>query len=957
MIEEVKNKIKWIELGTEGYPIPLWDAGGQRVVWYEEDPNNPDRNTIFLPTMKDVTKDQFYGEFMREVMCDPSLLPALTDMVNRVSKKTDTQRKGKSYNYTIMGDPGMGKTYVMSKLASLVHPRGAFKIECQNLKNPKELYQVTSVGDKSKRDVVDAYLRHRANEIKNAEDNDVASELFIPREIVAYMKKNLGNNAVTEEVRDDGRRVVAVDWHHPEISSRVNPKEVDLILDEIIKRLNIEYKESNDLLKMKEDDGPLIRALLDPNSPDYGRMVILDECNRIPETETWVTIQSFFSEQGGDILKLNGANDQERTLMRDNVPETFMFLGTGNPATEEMGISAQEMSKPVISRYGAGIDLVFCDAATREDYISRVLKHMTGVPAYFEYKYDPEYYDKHPEELAERLWAIRTIGLSKEEIKRIPAEEKYNIDHIDRTIEVARSMGSLFCEANILVQQAKKDTEVFTEEYLQYIGNVAFDLRYCRKVLQGADNLLEQPNTKDDNSARKGGRRAKIGGGNQKTQEEVVAEMNKRIAAREKGALFVRGKKLEDFIASRLYEVFMPGEVERAVDSVTGEKIEEFHVNSYYVEKAEEPDEVVSKMKEYLKKIEVIAKDLHFEFAGYEGDDSFAKLYNARKEDFIKDVNEKEYTEILTESINKLYRQNQNKFGVDDLFDGSTLMQVLNALASDKETRGIIVPSYQIDNLGDVAEKPFKETYVTSDPNVKYELSDLITSDHFIDSMIIPQCREHNISKLMEQKVSGSMDLELYPDDSQGIMAKAVDIANGENENIFTSVVSVNDKGENGLAAIVYNPKNKKCGIIANFNASESDFDRLKKQGVHFIDVGALATEVNNNVRNIDEIVNADERDKNIKSQSFISFIKQVVGNDNDIDEAAVISSFMLRLSPCYCEFEANQDSISAFCNYLSRDADMYEENEKFVVAMTNVDYKHDTTFEQAMLNKKMLGR
>lgn len=145
-----------------------------------------------------------------------------------------------------------------------------------------------------------------------------------------------------------------------------------------------------------------------------------------------------------------------------------MFLGTANQATEDMGSSAKELTKPMISRQGMGIDIRQIADAEKADYLSRTLKHLTGVPAYHVYMMDPETFDRNPEQLAETLMYFRTVGLTPEEKKKIPQEELFNIRHIDRTIKVATQYGALLSEAENIITKAAKD-ETLPERYTSYL--------------------------------------------------------------------------------------------------------------------------------------------------------------------------------------------------------------------------------------------------------------------------------------------------------------------------------------------------------------------------------------------------------------------------------------------------------------------------------------------------------
>jgi hypothetical protein len=253
----------------------------------------------------------------------------------------------------------------------------------------------------------------------------------------------LGEENVFIEQRED-RQIVSIDWG----AIREDATFIERACDRIIELEGIKYQQDPNSVGFVTTNGPLLQALIDPDSPDFGRVVLLDESNRAPEVDAWLQIEAFLSEPGASKLKIVGADDRDYIINRDEIPDNFMCLSTCNAATEDMGLSAKEMSKPMISRKGMGIDIFHIPSANKEDYISRALKHLTGVPAYHYYKVSPSYFESHPEELSRILMHARTVGLSAEEKKKIPQEEIHNIKHIDN-VEVTRSDGFII---NIIEQ-------------------------------------------------------------------------------------------------------------------------------------------------------------------------------------------------------------------------------------------------------------------------------------------------------------------------------------------------------------------------------------------------------------------------------------------------------------------------------------------------------------------------
>ncbi|MBR5599301.1 MAG: hypothetical protein IKW39_04595, partial [Alphaproteobacteria bacterium] len=483
------RELRYIKIGTEEYPIPIKceeyavkNANGEtevesRVVWA-----NSEEDAFYIPTYREESDDVIYGMFKRKVESDPNMLDEMVELLTRLdpvrTKSENNGRKSqKSYAYTTIGTPGNGKTFMMQALGEIVHPKGAMLINCQQLREAEEIFKKVQIGvsKSSKRKCIDAYIY----------STNIGEKEFSPN-TVAYIKSVLGNDFCTQETRD-GKRITAIDWNNTDASADV----IERVCDEIIQREGINYKEENGNVGITTTNGPLIEALFDKTNPNYGRMVILDEYNRLPEDDGLLTMQAFFSEPGKDKLELEGADNKVYTIRREDIPETFLLLGTANQAIEGMGESIKRQSRPVISRQGQGIDIKLISAPTKADYISRTLKHLTGVPAYYVYKADEDGYLKNPSYLKEILEDFRTVGLSKDEIKEIPKEEMYNIKHIDRTLKVATAYGTLLYETDRLIQElAHEDT--LPMEYTEYLKHEAVvDLRYIFKLLQ--HSKLEKP--------------------------------------------------------------------------------------------------------------------------------------------------------------------------------------------------------------------------------------------------------------------------------------------------------------------------------------------------------------------------------------------------------------------------------------------------------------------------------
>lgn len=873
------------KFGTEEFPIPIIDKLTGKIKWLASE-----EDAIYIPTMRTDSKEAIYGRLIRQVVTDPTMMKDMTEMLLRLDKSR-TPEESKSYGYTTMGAPGNGKTFLSKAIGSLVHPKGALVVDCNNIDNPDELYKVTtfSVDETRKQRKIDAKVQM----------GNIDEEQALSQNTVAYMKKMFGNDVVTQEMRD-GKRITAIDWG----AIKGETAYIEGVLDKVMEMEKIPYEKDNSSLGFVVSNGPLLRALVDPNSPDYGRIVIRDESNRGPAVDAWLKIEAFFSEPGSDELKLKGEDDKEFTIKRSEIPATFMFLGTANQATEDMGSSAKEMTKPMISRQGMGIDIRQIADPEKTDYLSRTLKHLTGVPAYHVYMMDPDTFDKNPEMLAETLMYFRTVGLTPEEKKKIPQEELFNIRHIDRTIKVATHYGALLSETENVILAASKDDSL-PERYTAYLASQAVvDLRYVFKLYQ--HSKIAQPKGKTGAGVfSKLGRATKA-----QSQEEVAWEMNKRIAKREKEQLLVRGTMLENEVAVKLKDMLIP-------DSI----------NSLLIE-SENKEEDYKKIEGLWTSLKQVAKGLNFEFAGYVGEDSVAKLYNARPED-MPNVELDEIKEVLISSIREEYKDDLKgqHLTADDVFDDTTLLEATQMLAKEDEYQRIFVPNYDIETTYD---KPLKQVYITPvrEEVAEIDRESLINTNQFADSFIIKSMRNHNMKKYAKE-------MPHWDEDNLGGDEVSKEIAMGKNKYFNTTCVFVNDEENKkvGLAAIVYNKNNQNAMILADFDVSDEDKAKLKKNGVFYV--------------NLNEVNESGD-------YSIIgTYLSQQTAPYAEVNNAQVVASLMMRIDPELAT--TGDDNAAEFCQYLQN---MGEGDKSRVDALqlTNVEFERDVPMKVA-INRVKQGR
>ena len=851
------SKIYKHKIGTEEYPFPIQikktnNSNGEpttEVLWAASE-----EDAFYIPTMRECTTDEFYGKLLRDVISDPTLLQDMTELLTRLDV-TRTPEDSKSYSYNPIGAPGNGKTFLMKALGELVHPKGAMVIDCKNLKDAEEIYKKTNIGvsKASKRKRIDAHI-----EMANRGEGEPLSP-----QAILYLKQNLGNDAVTQEVRD-GVKITAIDWQEADVSAEV----LELVCDKVMQMENIEYKEDAGSVGLVTENGPLIQALCNEDSPDYGRLVILDESNRLPEGDALLTIQAFFSEPGAKKLVLEGADGKAFTIKREELPSTFLFLGTANQAMEEMGESARRQSRPEISRQGQGIDLRLISEPSRDDFISRTLKHLTGVPAYYTYMADRKHWDANPEALKDELMYQRTVGLSREQIKEIPKEEIFNIQRIDKVLKVSTQVASLLYETDKFIEVLSKDTSL-PNEYTEYLKKEAVvDLRYIFKIIQHSKIDQAKGRTGKGVFKRKKSETTT-------NQENIDYEISKRIAGRSKKHMLHRGTKLESELSQKIYNIIMPEDIDLKLQD------------------SDDPKDAFQKIEKAYAGLMQTAKGLKFEFAGYQGKDSVSELYNAKESDFPQQVSES-IKKVLLDAINETYN---TTFREADVIDDEELAEALKMLSIEDNEQSYVVPNLDKDTS---YIQPLRKVYITQGREEDgVDREDLLTVKEFTNSFILEKMRSRNMKRLANEKVS-------IPQ-GETIDDTALKIANGEHEIFQTSTLMLNnkEKEDTSIAHIIYNKNTDYAIVYADFDISSREQEELKKNKVYFINYHKLK----------------DSQDE--KFDPITNVLNRQINGVQAVDEDVIASALMLRIEPTLAG--ANTSICSNMSQFLSLLSDIEE--------------------------------
>lgn len=787
-------KLHYHELGTPKYPIPVLRDGKVCFLASEE-------TKITIPTYREDSTDEIYGRLMRNCVPDIGMLPIFEEMLLRLDPLR-TSSEIKSYNYQILGTPGGGKTFLMKQIGALVHPKGAIHIECKRVQNPEEIYKQTTfnIDSEKKKRLIDARIQ-LGNENPDEGLNPIT---------ISYMRKKFGADIVMQEERD-GRTITAIDWNGIDKSSDY----INEILNQVAEMEKIKVKEGNNDMGFIIKKGPLLDAL-DPSSVNYGRIVLLDESNRMPEL---YDILSFFSDANVDKITLKGEDDKDVTIHRQDLPPTFMLYETGNDAMDGMGDDINVMSKPALSRKASGIDVQTIPAPTQDDYIARTAKHLTGIPAMQIYKAAPEWFDEHPQEMVDFLMKIRTFGLSKKEIEKIPTSQLINIRNFDKIKDVCACYGALMYQADKLIKTELANEESnLPEKYKDYLETKALvDLRYVFKLLQHSEILRPKVQPEQNGSGIKNILKAMNQGSFKATLNDDREEMEEMRKYR---VIFDRGILLENEIEDRLHDLFMPANLDILLDE--GDK-----------------SAGLTAVNELWASLFRFAKENNFAFAGYEGEDSVANLYNVDKKE-IPEYMLCKIRGILERSLTEHYQKDLNGEEIsDEILPESSVLELLQKLTDDNNS-SIIVSNLDVEKI---IEEPLKRVFVASDllsERMTVNPDKLITANQFADSFILPRARESNIKSLWYDSEKASTDELSAPP------KRAELIAAGKDDRVATTSVLVavpldpNDQqGEKrvGTAHIIYSKESGKTIIMSDFDVSDADVLDLKDTKTLFVNI------------------------------------------------------------------------------------------------------------------------
>ena len=428
------------------------------------------------------TAESIYADLMRNLPSRSMLPHLIHELTERDPGRVDWQKHSFLCGY--IGPPSIGKSYMLKTLGRLTHPRGVLYLNCKDMDMGSIFCETvfdTSAANREKASI-DARILQGNRDGKGLSADSLT------------MLRNALGDAFIEEDRG-GKKLTSIDWNGIKVSGKT-PEDQNYqkqVIREVISQVcqNEGIVMNTDLgqIGITTRDGIAIRAA-DPNSADYGRPVLLDEINRA-KPGTLQKLYEFFamlSDPKVETFQVVGGENRPFTFRREDLPVSYRMNFTGNPSTRAMG--SADMDRPLISRFGAELDIRTVPDPALHDYADRISQSLTGVPLTQLYYSARPYFDENPEKLVETAKLFRLRGLSEADKLNVPEEELLNISQAKQIIQLSEQLAEFFAS---LKNVFNPDSQLFrgskfapSQEYESYLQGVEIDLRLVSKLLEKA---------------------------------------------------------------------------------------------------------------------------------------------------------------------------------------------------------------------------------------------------------------------------------------------------------------------------------------------------------------------------------------------------------------------------------------------------------------------------------------
>ncbi len=544
-----------VYFGTENYPLIDYDDAGKIGARASDIYPLKLETDVQAPDGVDLN-DYVFGLYIRNLPTR-SLIKATNSEMDLRNQVNDPALR--IYASGFLGAPGTGKTFFYSLLGKMTHEKGPILVDCSD-KDLKTLFENPTFDS-------DAAYRE-----KNAIDAKIKLRNMGKKESISDKSLSMLKQIVGSAWHEDEGGQITIDWSAIHFEGKDiadyerHIKIFQNILREICQDEGINLSSSSTDIGITMEDGELFRVF-DPQSPDYGRPIILDELNRAKKgtLDNLYGILNFLNAPNMRTYTITGANGRTLTIDKDSptFPKTFYLNFTGNQAVDRMG--SNKFNDPFLSRIPEGFALKTIPDTKPEDYADMICSYLTGVPAItlcqaFNINIKNQ---SDLNNFIDFLKSARTIGLTKQQQKQIPEWQMHNIDHIAKIILLSEQMGQFFYDIKDIINLRGTNIQTFENmsiepEYERYLSSKQIDFRTIPHFFIQADQIkgtVSQP------------QQPILGSKNKKTIKPIEIQKSERYAT--------RGNRLQAVMNSWLEETFCPSD--RGIRCITEETVQKFY--------------------------------------------------------------------------------------------------------------------------------------------------------------------------------------------------------------------------------------------------------------------------------------------------------------------------------------------------------------------------------------------
>ncbi len=476
MDKTLDEKYAPIALGVKGRPYPMMIPSDIVYVDGEEVLLSPTLGLLEDALVFSSARpyDQVMGMFYRD-MPVPSMLRTFYKALER---RSDTStRKVQSF----FGPPGVGKTFMPSKIGEARDPRGPIVIDCGGMNLEELLFETVLDTDADK-----SIFKKLENKI--AEGTINPASIASLKSLLSYSKEVDGKEQECNDIFIEENGKVSIDW----ASTNKMPKDK---LANLAKELNIiaaneGISTTGDAFVIKSRKGPIIRAW------EEGREIILDEFNKSQDGSEG-KMQILWQIFTGEIKTphtVSGGGGLSFTFDPAKMPKGFFITVTGNES--EDGSATHGLSESLYRR----LQPEFLPRPDKMDFQHRICQALCGLPVSTLYYSNKEKWDENPQAFTKFLEKLYDLGKTEEQVKNSSTIKKDLLKNWKNVIEVSDRLSDFYKSWDDLTNPEKATGDLSSEIDEDYKRELGFGMSTVLKHVNEAFRNMPKVSTSSESN-------------------------------------------------------------------------------------------------------------------------------------------------------------------------------------------------------------------------------------------------------------------------------------------------------------------------------------------------------------------------------------------------------------------------------------------------------------------------